>query len=121
MPALTRHLGEETIVVLDAPVVNDPRGNINRNDWDNPTETTVYRCSIQPFPMAEKIAYEKNYERDFSRTAFRVWAPPGTVVTAKSRIRWKGKVYEIFGGSGQWINFDGTEHHVQFVIRLKEG
>lgn len=71
--------------------------------------------------MAEKIAYEKNQEREFSRTAFRVYAPADTVVRATSRVRHKGQIYEVFGGPGPWDNLDGTGHHMAFVIRLKEG
>lgn len=71
--------------------------------------------------MAEKIAFEYNLGRDFTRTAFRVWCPAGTSVRSTDRVLYDGDQYDVFGGAGKWHEFTGEESHVQFIMRLREG
>lgn len=117
----SRKLGHDTLVLVRAPLTTDTRDNSEYRDWDNATRTDIVDCMVQPFPMAEKIAYERTIDREFARTAFRVWCPAGTDVTSSDKIEYEGKTYEVFGGSGTWKDHRGVPHHSQFIMRLKEG
>lgn len=118
---MPRPLGSDTITILRAPLVVDPVDNSSYRDWDTAVSTPVYRCSVQPFPMAEKLNFEENRSREFSRTAIRIWCPPGTRFEPTDRILYMGETYDVFGHQGVWHRFRGQEHHVQIIARLREG
>lgn len=121
MPPLTRPLGNQTIVIQRAPLVASGRDGTLQRSWSTATETTVTKCSVQPFRLAEKLNFEDNRDREFARSALRVFAPAGTDVEPTDRVVFSGKTYDVFGFGGDWAGFDGNPHHVAFVIRLREG
>jgi len=116
-----RPLGSDTFTIVRAPLVTDPVDGSQYRDWDHPTQTVVTQANIQPFPMAEKLNFEDNRDREYSRTAVRVYAPPGTRVEPTDRILFDGKTYDIFGQDGPWRRFSGQERVVQFIARIREG
>ncbi len=116
-----RPLGSDTFVIISAPLVVDPRDGSQYRDWDNASRTTVTQASVQPFPMAEKLNFEDNRDREFSRTAVRIFAPPGTRVEPTDRIEFDGGVYDVFGQAGPWRRFSGAERYVQLIGRIREG
>ena len=71
--------------------------------------------------MAEKLNFEDNRDREFARTALRVFAPPGTRVEQTDRIVFDGDTYDVFGHDGPWRRFSGQERYVQFIMRRREG
>ena len=121
MPSLYP-LGQETIVVENAPLVTGRTGALIR-DWDNAAQTVISECMIQPFILADKLNYTNDGEREFTKNSFRVFAPPGTasIVQPESRILWRGVTYEVQGIPGKWFDFDSTEVYVAFLIRDRRG
>lgn len=121
MPALTRPLGNQSFVLVRAALVASGRDGTLQRDWANATETTVTKCNIQPFRLAEKLNFEDNRDREFARSALRVFAPAGTDIEPTDRVIYRGNTYDVFGFMGEWADFDGNQHHIAFVIRLREG
>lgn len=121
MPILSRPLGSQSFTRVRAALVPSGRDGTLQRDWANATETTVTKCSIQPFRLAEKLNFEDNREREFARSALRVFAPAGTDVEPTDRVIYNGDTYDVFGFNGEWSGFDGLAHHVAFVIRRREG
>jgi hypothetical protein len=116
-----RPLGNDTVTILRAPLVSVPRDGSLVRDWDNATTTSVTKCNVQPFPMAEKLVIEENRDREYVRSAYRVHAPAGTRVEHTDRVIYNGDTYDVFGHMGEWHRFSGKENHVTFIIRLREG
>ena len=117
----SRPLGKATIVVIRAPLVDNPRTGAKVRDWENATETTVMNCNCQPFPLAEKLNFELMDNREFARSSVRVYAPAGTEIEHTDRIRYRGDTYEVFGFPGDWQDFHEVPHHVAFVMRIRSG
>lgn len=117
----TRPLGNQSIVRRRAPLTANSRDGSLERDWANAVETTITQCNVQPFKLAEKLNFEDNREREFTRSALRVYAPAGTDVDPDDIIVYRGKQYDVFGFSGEWFDFDAVAHHVAFIIRLREG
>lgn len=116
-----RPLGADTITIVRAPLLTDPQDGSEYRDWLNPVSITVTQCNVQPFPMAEKLNFEFNLDREFTRTAIRVFAPPGTRFEPQDRIEFDGETYEVFGHDGPWRRLNGLERYVQVIARVKEG
>lgn len=116
-----RPLGSDTFTIVRAPLLTDPIDDSEYRDWNNATRTVVNDASVQPFPMAEKLNFEDNRDREFSRTAVRFFAPPGTRVESTDRIEFDGDTYDVFGQGGPWRRFGGQERYVQFIGRMREG
>lgn len=115
------YLGNETVTVVHAPLVTNPRDNSKVRDWAAATTVDVPYCNVQPFLMSNKLIREDNNEREFSQQFFRVWMPAGTAIHYQDRIVHRGITMDIFGGQGNWYDFEGNEDHIQFVAVLREG
>lgn len=109
------------LVIIRAPLLIDSRDNTPWRDWDNAIETVVNGCFVQPFPLAEKLNFEENRDREFARTAVRMWVPPTTDVTYTDRVRYNNRLYDVFGDPGLWISFDAQKQHISFIARYREG
>lgn len=113
--------GAATVTVVRAPLVKDPRSGAFARDWTNPTRTQVRYCSVQSFPLAEKLNFEVMDSREYARSSLRVYAPAGTDVEPTDRIEYRGKTYEVFGHAAEWFDLGENPHHVAFVIRIRTG
>lgn len=113
-------LGNETVYIIRAPLVAGRTGGEERV-WSQATETPVEHCSVQPFPLAEKLNFEESRSREHARTAYRIYAPPGTDVLATDRVRWNGVVMDVFGHAGPWHRRNGSTHHITFIGRERSG
>lgn len=121
---VVRALGNDTITLVKPTIIVDPVDNTEVISFDTTTEIVVRRCMIEPFLLSEKLQEEITGERDFVRSTWRVWAPATADVLALShhdRIIHQGQEYEVFGHLGVWRDFAGRNHHVQFIIELREG
>ena len=81
---------------------------------------TVTDLSVQP--------NTQNETTDETRTAvvtgWRVLSAPGTDadIRAEDRIEWDGLTFEVEGEIARWPDpFDGTTHHIEFVMRRATG
>lgn len=117
----TRPLGGNTIIIVRAELVTDPRDNSLYRDWLNATETPVPKCMVEPYPLAEKLNIEDDRDREYMRGALRVYAPKTIDVEYTDRVRFNGKLYSVFGDENNWYHFDGTLNHVAFILRRRNG
>lgn len=114
-------IGEQTITVVRAPLVQNDRDNTWYRDWENATHTDVPGCSVQPTRLSDKLRYEQDQEREYHMTYIRVYAPPGTDIVYTDKIKFDGKFYDVQGAVTPWRRTGGQEHHVAFLIKLREG
>lgn len=110
-----------SVVIIRAPLIINSRDNTPWRDWDNASQTTVEGCMVEPFPLAEKLNFEENRDREFARTALRIWVPSGTDITYTDRVLYNSRLYDVFGDPGFWKNFDGEVHHIAFIARYRAG
>ncbi|MFJ6729373.1 head-tail adaptor protein [Streptomyces sp. NPDC091281] len=86
------HIGRQTVIVLDAPLVT---GGYNKQvrDWPSAVETVVRRCTVDVSGSTEtKTAGDQTV------TAARLFLPPrAPQVTEWMRVRWQGRTWEVDG------------------------
>lgn len=119
-----RPLGNDTIYIQTPTLVVDDADNTTYYDFEDPTEVEVPFCSVQPFKPSDKLQFEITAERDYARATWRVYAPPTAEVMAlepHDRIRFDGRVYEVYGEVGLWRRLNGVRHHVQIILQTREG
>lgn len=117
----TKPLGGNTITVVRAQLVIDPRDNSLYRDWVNASQTVVERCMVEPYPLAEKLNVEDMRDREFVRTALRVYAPKTTDIIYTDRVLFNGLEYRMFGDAGNWFHLNGALNHLAFIIRRVYG
>lgn len=121
MPRPTRPLGGNTIIVVRAPLITDPRDNSLYRDWAHATLFTIKNVMAEPFPLAEKLNFEDNRDREFSRTACRFYMPADTDILYTDRIRHENNDYDVFGHPGRWFDLDGKGNHIAVIGRVRSG
>ena len=115
-------VGNATITLLRAPLVKDPRTGQMVRDWKNPQRFTVTGCSVQAFPLAEKLNYEIMDSREYARSSVRVYAPADAPLPEPTdRFEYRGKSYEVFGYPAEWLDLEEVLDHIAFVGRIREG
>jgi hypothetical protein len=98
------------------------RGGNTLPDWSPGavSRLVVPWVSVQPNTQAE----DTDPTRTAAVTAWRVLSAPGTApdVRADDRIEWNGLIFEVEGEVAAWPDpFDGTVHHVEFVMQRATG
>lgn len=115
-------VGKATITLLRAPLVKDTRSGQFLRDWENPVEFVIAGCSVQAFPLAEKLNVEIMDSREFARSSVRVYAPPESEVPEPTdRFLYRGRTYEIFGFAAEWLDLEERLDHIAYVGRIREG
>ena len=117
----TRPLGSDTVVRIRAELVRDPKDNSLYRDWENATELTIPDCSVQAPKLSDKLRNEIDNEREYQLTFVRLYAPPGTDLRYTDRLIFGNDLYEIQGEPTPWRRFNGQEHHVTALLKLREG
>lgn len=108
-------LGNAVVTVVRAPLVSNRGGEYR--DWTKATKKVVRGCDIQPFLLSEKLSFEVDIDREFSRTGKRFYLPPGTDVVSTDRLEHNGKTYEVFGGVGEWDSLADRPDHLALIGR----
>lgn len=115
-------VGNATIELLRAPLVKDVRSGQFIRDWANPQVFTLPGCSVQAFPLAEKLNFEVLDGREFTRSSVRVYAPPESESPKPTdRFRYRGNEYEVFGFTAEWLDLEENFDHIAFIGRIREG
>lgn len=115
-------LGAETLTILEAPFATSPRDGSKFRDWDNAIEHELTGCNVQAFIMSEKLSAGSDSDREFLKTAWRVWAPIGDYVPKYTdRAVWQGTTYELLSDGHVWRERLGPPHHIDFLLRLRAG
>jgi hypothetical protein len=104
-------LGPHTVVVVRAGTsAEDEYGN-EIPGWNDPTETTVTGCSVQPVVGTENLS-----GRDTVVSRWQLFAPDGTDLLATDRVEWDGDTYEVDGEVQRW-GFPPLSHLVALLRR----
>lgn len=115
-------VGNESITLKRAPLVKDPRSGSLVRDWNNPQTWVIPGCSVQPFPLAEKLNVEINDNREFTRSSVRVYAPAESVSPEPAdRFVYRGREYELFGFTSEWVDLEGNLDHLAYIGRIRQG
>lgn len=115
-------VGNATITLQRAPLVKDARSGQFIRDWENPVEFVITGCSVQAFPLAEKLNVEIMDSREFARSSVRVYAPPESEVPKPTdRFTYRGRSYEVFGFAAEWFDLGENLDHIAYVGRIREG
>jgi hypothetical protein len=85
-------------------------------DWDNPVETSVLGCSVQPAGTSLAIT-----DRQSSSITLECWMPPSTDVMAGDRITIDSKDYEIDGDPLVQVSPTGALSHIVCPLVRWEG
>lgn len=114
--------GSATVILKRAPLVKDVRSGQFIRDWANAELFITPGCSVQAFPLAEKLNYEVLDNREFARSSVRVYAPAGSEVPEPTdRFDYRGREYELFGFAAEWMDLEENLDHVAYVGRIREG
>ena len=115
-------LGNAVVTLLRAPLVKDTRSGQLVRDWPNAAQYVITGCSVQAFPLAEKLNVEVSDNREFARSSVRVYAPAGSEVPEPTdRFVYRGREYEIFGFAAEWSDLEERLDHVAYVGRIRRG
>lgn len=110
-------LGDHAITVLDAPFVTDEYGNEgSERDWDNASESLpIDGCSVQGQPSSEFTT-----DRDSVLIRKQLFAPVDTPLTASSRVRFDGALYDVDGEPQRERHGSPTDHLFALLRRTQE-
>lgn len=115
-------VGGATITLLRAPLVKDTRSGQLFRDWENPLEFVIAGCSVQAFPLAEKLNVEVLDNREYARSSVRVYAPADSEVPEPTdRFVYRGRTYELFGFAAEWMDLEERLDHIAYIGRIREG
>ena len=76
---------------------------------------------VEPFPIAEKLNFEDNRDREYARSAVRIYAPPDTDVVYTDRIEWNGYEWQVLGHPGLWVDMRNRQDHVALIAQIRRG
>lgn len=114
--------GNATITLKRAPLVRDDRSGQFIRDWANAELFVIPGCSVQAFPLAEKLNVEILDNREFARSSVRVYAPADSEVPEPTdRFEYRGREYELFGFAAEWLDLEEELDHIAYVGRIREG
>jgi hypothetical protein len=109
----------DVLVVVRAGTRTDRYGNETRDDWDNPTETTIEGCLVNPVAGAEDFG--RLDERSALTRRWVVNAPVDADIQHDDRIRWNSDDYGIEGEVLRWESPTGNLDHLYFQLERVEG
>lgn len=90
----------ETVTRLRAGTTTDPYSGEEAADWTSPTEhdiTTV--APAEPRPSGEPVQEARNAVT----SGFTLYLPADEDVTARDRMRVRGRVYDVLGDPALWL------------------
>jgi len=90
----------ETVTVLTAGAVTDPYSGEESADWSTPTEVDVPQVGVEPRPSDEPAQDARNAVT----SGFTLYLPASAPVTAASRVRVRGGVYDVIGEPAAWLS-----------------
>lgn len=106
-------LRRDTVTVVDRVLVGeDDRGH----DVYEDRERDVPDCNMQPVSSAEQ-----NDNRTQVVTRWRLAGPSGMGLTALSRVRFRGVLYEVDGDPGEYGSFGGLLDHTEAFLKVVSG
>jgi hypothetical protein len=93
----------ETVTRLRAHPVPDPYSGDTVLSWETPDELPIQGAAVAPVQAAPTESRNAVGEtRSAVSSGFTVYLPTGSDVTARDRIRVRGKVYRVAGEPADW-------------------
>lgn len=108
-------------MVRRAPLAVNPRDNSRYRDWANATSTTIRRCNIQPFLQSNKKNQEIDAGREFTKTLWQAFFPPGSDILSSDLVDYAGNTYEVLAEPGRWRFITGQERYTSVILVRREG
>jgi head-tail adaptor len=102
----------ETVEILTGVATSDRYGNV-ATDWENSTTAVVSGCRLVPIRGEEVL--------DRLTRRWVLYAPLDAPVTASSRVRWDGNVYDVAGDVRRWRSVSGLIAHIEVDLERVEG
>lgn len=109
-------VGVETVTVLRAPLVTDPRYGRKVRDWANAVAHDVSGVQVQPLAAAETDA-----GREYVATRMRLFGPFGADIEAADRVAYRGTTFEVDGEPAHWRDLWSVPHHCEAVLKRMAG
>ncbi|WP_263170679.1 hypothetical protein [Streptomyces sp. SCSIO ZS0520] len=110
---LANPLRRDTVTVIDrVKTGEDDRGH----DVYEDVEREVPHCNMQPVTSTEA-----NDNRTQVVTRWRLAGPPAMGLTALSRVRFRGVLYEVDGEPGAYGSFAGVLDHTEAFLKVVSG
>lgn len=109
---------QQRVTLINAALVEDVDGSNYGNerlDWDNAEQVDAPGCVIAPLPVGEQV----DPGRDAIVTRWQFIGPPGTPITALSRVEYGGRTYEVDGDPQVFET--GVMDHVEAVLQQVRG
>lgn len=103
---------QQTIELLAGVTAADRYGN-KPTDWASPVVTSVPGCRLLPVPGGEVL--------DRLTRRWVLFAPLDTPITAASRVRWNGVIYDVTGEVRRWSSPSGRLAHIEADLERVEG
>lgn len=97
------------------PTMVDDRGT-TYPDYDDPESETDYQGSVQPGASAEVLDARQGVSIRWT-----VYAPAGVTVTARSAVRYAGRLYDVDGEPQRWTSPTGGLDHAVLYLVDREG
>jgi hypothetical protein len=108
----------ETVQVLTAGTVADPYSGGTQESWDTPVEAEIVGVAVEPRPSGEPTQDARNAVT----SGFTLYMPPATEITAQSRVRVRGEVYNVLGDPAEWRSpFSGWQPGIVVQVERQEG
>ncbi|MER7967783.1 hypothetical protein ABTX35_02000 [Streptomyces sp. NPDC096080] len=112
-PPIANPLRRHTVTVINrVKTGEDERGH----DVYEDVERDVPHCNMQPVSSTEA-----NDNRTQVVTRWRLAGPPALGLTALSRVRWRGVLYEVDGDAGEHESFAGLLDHTEALLKVVSG
>ncbi|WP_333745852.1 hypothetical protein [Streptomyces sp. IBSBF 2950] len=113
MPPLANPLRRHTVTVIDRIKTGEDDYGI---DIYEDVERDVSDCNMQPVTSTEQ-----NDDRTQVVTRWRLAGPPAMGLTALSRVRFRGVLYEVDGEPGEHGSFAGLLDHTEALLKVVSG
>jgi hypothetical protein len=110
---LDNPLRRHTVTVIDR--VKTGEDDYGADVYED-VEREVPDCNMQPVSSTEA-----NDGRTQVITRWRLAGPPGMGLTATSRVKWRGMVYEVDGDAGEHESFGGLLDHTEAFLKVVSG
>jgi head-tail adaptor len=90
----------EMVTRLRATTTTDPYSNEDSPDWSTPSELNIVTLApAEPRPSQEPVQDARNAVT----SGFTLYLPEDADVTARDRMRVRGRVYDVLGDPAGWL------------------
>src|SRR5687767_842975 len=116
---MARKLGSDTITVLRAPLVVNPRGKTRRRDWAAAQAQQIKWCNIQD--QVSQGDVEDNRAREYFESFKTMWLPANAPeILHTDMIVHNGVLYAVVGPAKEWKRLFRGRHHWEVDLKQSQ-